>query len=97
MDHLEELLDLERAGWQSLCDGTGGAFYRAHMTPDGAMVLAHGAVLDRDGVAASLDGAPPWAGYEILDPLLVELGGEAGRSSTRGGPGGTTDPGSSGR
>jgi hypothetical protein len=93
VNHIDELLELEHAGWRSLCDGTGGAFYRAHMTRDGAMVLAHGAVLDRDGVAASLDGAPPWAGYEILDPRLVELGGGAralvytGRAWREDGPG----------
>ena len=56
MDDLERL---ERAGWDALCAGTGSDYYGRLMTEDGVMVLAHGAVLDRDAVAASLDEAPP--------------------------------------
>ncbi len=39
---IDELLTLERRGWDSLCDGTGGEFYGGPMTDDGVMVLAHG-------------------------------------------------------
>src|SRR5690606_1883724 len=65
---IDELLTLERRGWDSLCDGTGGEFYGDLMTDDGVMVLAHGFALPRDAVVASLGDAPPWAGYEIRDP-----------------------------
>lgn len=74
---LPELLDLEHAGWQSLCESRGGSFYGKLMTRDALFVLVNGAVLTRDQVAGSLDGAPGWESYEITEPRLVRLGGEA--------------------
>lgn len=50
---MHDLETLERAGWDALGAGTGGQFYGSLMTPDAVMVLAHGAVLDRDQVVAS--------------------------------------------
>ncbi|MEZ5219270.1 MAG: nuclear transport factor 2 family protein [Ilumatobacteraceae bacterium] len=70
---LDELLELERAGWTSLCDGTGSGFYGALMTDEARMVLANGAIMNRDAVVAALDDAPPWASYEIDDPALVPV------------------------
>lgn len=70
---LNELLDLEHQGWQSLCDSTGAEFYGQLMTPDGVMVLAHGQVFDRQAVVDSLNDAPPWRRYEITDERLIRL------------------------
>jgi len=74
---LDELLALEHDGWASLCSGTGGAFYGELMTADAVMVLVNGMVLDRETIAGSLDGAPPWARYELSDAHLVDLGEDA--------------------
>ena len=71
------LMDLEHRGWRSLCDGTGDAVYGELMTDDALMVLAHGRVLDRRAVVASLDGAPPWASYAIEHARVVPMGGDA--------------------
>ncbi|MGN6300619.1 MAG: nuclear transport factor 2 family protein [Angustibacter sp.] len=81
MHHLESL---ERAGWDALCAGTGGQFYGSLMMPDAVMVLAHGAVLDRDEVVASLDEAPPWTSYQLSDVRRVPLGPEASALVYRG-------------
>jgi len=70
------LLDLERRGWDSLCNSTGAQYYGDLMTDDGIMVLANGAVLDRDAVIASLEHAPPWQSYDIEDVRLVDAGVE---------------------
>ncbi|WP_340558859.1 nuclear transport factor 2 family protein [Streptomyces sp. GSL17-111] len=70
---IAELLELEHRGWQSLCDSTGGDFYGRLMTEDGVMVLAHGHVLSRQDVVASLSDAPPWRTYEISGERLVPL------------------------
>jgi hypothetical protein len=43
----DSLLELERAGWDSLCNATGSEFYGAIMLPDALMVLANGMVMDR--------------------------------------------------
>ncbi|MBB6122246.1 nuclear transport factor 2 family protein [Nocardiopsis algeriensis] len=73
----DELLELEHRGWQALSDGTGAAFYGRLMTDDGVMVLAHGQVLDRQAVIASLDDAPPWRSYEIDEERVIPLGTSA--------------------
>lgn len=73
---LNELLALETAGWQSLCESRGGTFYGELMTPDGAFVLVNGTVMTRDEVASSLDGAPGWDSFEITEPRVVSLGEE---------------------
>lgn len=73
-DVTQELVTLERAGWDALCSGTGDRFYADLMTGDGLMVLVDGSVLDRDAVAASLAQAPPWSSYAIEDLRAVDLG-----------------------
>ena len=71
------LLDLERAGWDSLCNSTGAQFYGDLMTDDAIMVLANGEVMDRDAVVSSLEHAPRWQSYDIEDVRLVEAGADA--------------------
>jgi hypothetical protein len=74
MDHnIDDLLELERLGWQSLCDGTGSAFYERAMAEDGLMVLAGGMTMRRDEVAAALQSAPPWASFRIDDPRVISV------------------------
>lgn len=77
MSDLDDLLALERRGWDSLCDGTGAEFYGSLMTAEAVMVLAHGFALDREQVRASLADAPPWSSYEITEPRLVPVGEHA--------------------
>jgi hypothetical protein len=77
MSMLKELLTLEHAGWSALCKGTGGAFYRNLMTPDGVMVVADGSVMTRDEVALALGSSPSWQSYEIDVPRTVRMGTDA--------------------
>lgn len=84
-DLLTTLVDIEAQGWDALSqEGRGGPFYRGLMTDDAVMVLADGSVLDRDGVVASLEHAPPWAAYRIEDPRLLRLGPDAAALVYRG-------------
>jgi hypothetical protein len=69
----ESLLELERAGWDSLCDASGSEFYGEVMLADAVMVLANGMAMDRDTVVASLSKSPPWRSYEIGDVRLIEV------------------------
>ena len=78
----ESLLDLERRGWDSLCEGTGPAFYGALMTEDATMVLATGQALSREEVVATLSGAPPWGSYSLSDVRLVMAGAGAALAYT---------------
>lgn len=70
---IDELLALEHAGWKSLCDGSGDAFYGGIMTDDAVMVLANGMVMDRATVTSALGESPPWSRYEIDDVRLIEI------------------------
>ena len=68
-----ELVDLERRGWDSLCDGTAADFYGSVMTDDAVMVLANGMTMDHDDVVEALRAAPTWDGYEIADVRVVPI------------------------
>ncbi|MGY4649426.1 nuclear transport factor 2 family protein [Mycobacterium sp. URHB0021] len=68
---LDVLLELERAGWNSLCDSTGSHFYGGVMLPEAVMVLANGMVMDRETVVSALSESPPWRRYEIDDVRLI--------------------------
>lgn len=69
----DELLDLERAGWNSLCNSTGAEFYGGVMLPDAVMVLANGMVMDRDTVVDALSESPPWRTFEIEDVRVIAV------------------------
>ena len=77
LDTEKALLDLERSGWDSLCNSTGAQFYGDLMTDDGVMVLANGVVMDRDAVIASLEHARPWQSYDIDDHRVVAVGSDS--------------------
>jgi hypothetical protein len=76
-DVLQELLDLETAGWDALCDGTASDFCGRLMHDDALMVLANGMVLDRPGVVDALQQSPPWDSYAIDDPRAIAAGADA--------------------
>lgn len=71
----EELLDLEREGWDALVAGTGGDYYRDAMTED-AVMFGPGFLVDRDAIAESLAGTG-WDEYELAEPRRVDLGPDA--------------------
>jgi hypothetical protein len=83
-DLQDTLLALERQGWDSLCDSTGGAFYGQAMTEDAVMVLANGEIMDRDGVVTALSQAPPWRTYDISDARVIQAGPESAALVYRG-------------
>jgi hypothetical protein len=68
-----ELEELERRGWDSLCEGTAADFYGSIMTEDGVMVLANGMTMDHDDVVEALRAAPTWDRYEIADVRVVAI------------------------
>ena len=70
---LDNLLDLERRGWDSLCNAEGGSYFGNLMTADALMILVNGWVLDRPSVIQSLNASPQWDTYAIDDVLLVPV------------------------
>ena len=70
---MDEILQLEHAGWASLCDGTGDRFYGTTMAADARMILGDGSVITRDDVVAALANAPSWDEYTIEDAVTYEV------------------------
>ena len=71
----EELIALERRGWDALSDGTAAEFYGSLMTPDVRFVVP-GMVLDRVQTLASWEDTLPWLSYELSDAEVVPLGAD---------------------
>lgn len=71
------LLHEEHEGWRAILAGHGGSHFRRAMTRD-ALLIVPGAIISRDHVAASFDGAAPLDSYEIHEPAVIRLGEHAG-------------------
>lgn len=71
---LRTLANVERRGWDALCDTSAARFYGDVMTENGLMVLANGMVMDRGQVVDALAQAPPWHTYALEELRLVRLG-----------------------
>ncbi|MDT5093693.1 MAG: hypothetical protein QOH60_3056 [Mycobacterium sp.] len=71
-DLLDELLNIERGGWEALSNATGDKFYGSVMTDDGLVVLANGSIMDREAVVNALGQAP---GALSADGRFVLAGG----------------------
>ncbi len=69
---LEELVQLETAGWEALSSDRGADHYAEAMTADAVMVVP-GMVLSRDQAVAAIGEAPPWSSFRIDDPRVVRL------------------------
>jgi hypothetical protein len=75
MTTMDDLLALERAGWDALSTGSEAAasFYDEVLAKQVLMVLPGGMVLDdRDQVIESMRGAP-WDGYDLSEEQVHEL------------------------
>ncbi len=65
----DELIALERRGWEALATGGEAAanFYRGVLDDEIAMVFPGGVtIFDRDGVIASM-GGEPWSSFDLED------------------------------
>lgn len=71
------LLNEEHAGWRAIVAGQAADYYLRVMTKDALMIVA-GAVIDRDGIRAAFESAPPWDSYQIREPAVIRLGDRAG-------------------
>jgi hypothetical protein len=73
----QELIQVERRGWEALCSDDARGYYEEHLTDDAAMAFPFG-VMDREQVLAAMAAAQPWSRYEIKDPRVIALGPHCG-------------------
>jgi hypothetical protein len=70
----DELVELEERGWRALADGpqAAAAFYEQSLADEVVMLFPGGIrMADRAAIIASM-GGPPWAGYELEDPQVLQ-------------------------
>lgn len=75
---LDDLLDLERAGWEALStDGGAAPFYDSVLSEQVLMLFPGGFLIDdRAAVIASM-GGEPWSSYEMSDERVLGLSDES--------------------
>jgi hypothetical protein len=73
----ENLVAVERQGWEALRSGTAGDYYRKHLTPDAVMAFPFG-VLAREQCIEAMESAPPWTAYDMQDPQVITLTADCG-------------------
>src|SRR5690349_9802119 len=76
-DWNDELIEVERRGWDALCSPGGADYYRQHLTEDALMAFPFGVLTRREALDAIADAAP-WSRYEMTATRVVSLGAEAG-------------------
>ena len=77
MTPIEELIEIERAGWEALATGGDAAarYYDDVLAEEVLFLLPHGiAIDDRAAVIDSMRG-DPWSSYELTEERLVDLTG----------------------
>ena len=75
----EELLELERAGWEALSasGAAAGRFYAENLARDILMLLPGGMLVDDREQAIESMGGVPWTSFELSEERVLELGDEA--------------------
>ena len=74
MTERDQLLEIERAGWDALStEGAAGPFYDRVLADQVLMLLPGGMLLDdRSDIVASMRGAA-WDAFELTDERVLEL------------------------
>ena len=73
----EELIRVERRGWEALCSDKASSYYREHLTDDALMAFPFG-VMEREEALSAMAATQPWSRFEIENPRVVPLGPECG-------------------
>jgi hypothetical protein len=73
----QELIEVERRGWEALCSDQAASYYQQHLTDDALMAFPFG-VMDREEALRAMAAAEPWSRYEMQDPRVIPLGPDCG-------------------
>lgn len=72
----DELVALEREGWDALSSPQGADYYRRQLSDNAVMAFPFG-VIDRAQALEAIASAPPWSRYAITSPQDIRLGHDA--------------------
>ncbi|MGA8246780.1 MAG: nuclear transport factor 2 family protein [Nocardioides sp.] len=78
MDSLtQELIQVERRGWDALCTDDAVTYYASHLADDAVMAFPFG-IMQREEALSAMATAQPWSHYEMEDPTVIALGRDSG-------------------
>src|SRR3954468_21827972 len=73
----QELIEVERHGWEALCSADAVTYYRRHLTEDALMAFPFG-LMDRAEALSAMEAAQPWSRYDMKEPQVIPLGRDCG-------------------
>jgi hypothetical protein len=73
----QELIQVERRGWEALCSTDAVTYYQQHLAADALMAFPFG-VMDREEVLRAMAAARPWASFDMENPRVIQLGPDCG-------------------
>jgi Domain of unknown function (DUF4440) len=68
----DELIELERRGWEALSTDAGADYYRELLTDDALFAFPFGVMLREDALAA-IAAAKPWSRFEMSGERVLRL------------------------
>ena len=71
----DELIELERRGWEALSTDRGADYYRGLLTEDALFAFPFG-LMSREDALAAIAAAKPWSSFEMSDERVIELTGD---------------------
>lgn len=77
MTHPDEMVRLEREGWDALSTPRGADFYQDVLAPDATMLFPGIGLLDRDAILDAMRQAPPWQSYEMTEVRAAPVAPDA--------------------
>lgn len=73
----QELIEVERRGWEALCSPDAAGYYGRHLSEDALMAFPFG-IMDRAESLAAIAAAQPWSRYDMQDARVLGLGRDSG-------------------
>lgn len=78
MDSLaQELIAVERRGWDALCTDDAVTYYGSHLAKDAVMAFPFG-IMQREEALSAMATAEPWSHYDMEHPTVIPLGPDSG-------------------
>ncbi len=73
----QELIEVERRGWEALCSDDAVGYYRRHLVEDALMAFPFG-LMDREEALSAMGTAQPWSRYDMKEPRVIPLDPDCG-------------------
>jgi hypothetical protein len=73
----QELIQVERRGWEALCSDDAVAYYRRHLIEEALMAFPFG-LMDREEALGAMEAARPWSHYDMKEPRVIALAPDCG-------------------